>query len=375
MTNPAKLFVVEDDPLMQQAIICIAEELASIECFDSAESCQARLAQDKPDLLLLDIGLPGMDGYAFCKLLKEDSATHDLPVIFVSGHDSMEERLAGYDAGAEDFIAKPFEPQELLRKIRVALQLRAERLSLQEQLSSAEQLTSLALASMDEAGIVLQYTGKLIAWNSAAEIAEGLLELARRLGVSGAVQVRIGNTTLTQSAEGTNLPLEVSILDHLKSMERIFEFRNRGVYNFDHVTIMISDMPVNDPDLCGRIRDNLAIAAQGTDARLAALETEDARARSQQGLLNTLATLKRSLVQFSEAHESHRLRTSGLAFELEEDLAKAFVHLGLTTGQERELEELIGSRIGELTQILDQGAELQEVLTRLLHELEGLSST
>ena len=374
MTQP-KLFVVEDDPLLQQAIVCVAEEAGEIECFGSAEACQARLATQMPDLLLLDIGLPGMDGYAFCKLLKEDAATRALPVIFISGHDSIEERLAGYDAGAEDFIVKPFAPPELLRKVRVALQLHAERRALEEQLSSAEQLTSLALASMDEAGIVLQFTGKLIGWESGAEIAEGLLELARRLGVSAAVQVRLGSSKLTQSAQGRDLPLEVSILDHLQTKERIFEFGNRGVYNFDHVTIMISDMPLAEPDVCGRIRDNLAIAAQGADARLAALESQEARARSQQGLINTLNALKHTLMQFREAHEAHRLRTSGLAFELEEDMAKSFVHLGLTTGQERELEELIGSRIGELTQIVDQGEELQGILTRLLRELEGLSET
>ena len=374
MTDAIKLFLVEDDPLVQQAIVCVAEDIAEIECFASAESCQQRLQTQQPQLILLDIGLPGMDGYSFCRLLKDDAATSNVPVIFVSGHDSLEERLAGYDAGAADFIAKPFDPQELLRKIRVAVHLRAERQSLEEQVSSAEQLTSLALASMDEAGIVLQFTGKLIGWNSAGEIAEGLLELIHRFGVSGAVQVRIGDVALTQSPQGSNLPLEVSILDHLKTMERIFEFRNRGVYNFDHVTIMISNMPLTDPDLCGRIRDNLAIAAQGVDARLAALENEEARQRSQQGLLNTLNALKRSLLQFSAAHESHRLRTTGLAFELEEDLARAFVHLGLTTGQERELEELIRARIGELTQIVDQGDELQEILARLLQELEASSS-
>ncbi len=374
MSENIKLFVVEDDPLVQQAIVCVAEELASIECFDSAEACQARLAQALPDLLLLDIGLPGMDGLSFCRQLKEDAAGRDLPVIFVSGHDSMDERLDCYDAGAEDFIAKPFSPPELLQKIRVALRIRSEKLALKEQLASAEQLTNLALASMDEAGIVLQFTGKLIGWDSPADIAQGLVDLAKRFGINVAVQVRIGASTLTQSAEGTNLPLEVSILDHVKTMERIFEFHNRSVYNFDHVTIMVSNMPLAEPDVCGRIRDNLAIAAQSTDARLAALESEAARARSQQGLLTTLAALQRTLQQFSTAHEAHRLRTSGLAFELEEDLAKAFVHLGLTTGQEHHLEELVASRIGELTQILDQGEELQTILAKLLQELEGLSS-
>ena len=374
MLNSITLYAVDDDPMILDVVRGIAEEIVNVESFDSAESCQERVAESRPDLLLLDIGLPGMDGYTYCRQLKDDPATQAIPVIFVSGRDTIEDRLAGYDAGGEDFIVKPFDPQELLRKIRVASQIRADKKNLVEQMESTEQLANLALASMDEGGLVLQFMSKLIGWETDSEIAEGLLDLMRRYGLTGAVQTRIGTRHYTLSAEGANLPLEVSIINHVRSMERIFEFRNRAVYAYDRVTIMVNNMPLNDPDLCGRIRDNLAIASQGTDSRLEAMETSEARNRSQKGLMNALVSLKATLENFKETHRVHRLRSTNVAFDIEQDLSSSFVHLGLTTGQERYLENMIHTRITELTDIVNTGDELELILSQLLDELAALGN-
>lgn len=371
--SDALIYVVDDDPIMQEVMRDNTEALARIECFADAEACAERIHEAPPDLLLLDIGLPGMDGYTFCRQLKDDGATKDIPVIFVSAHDTVEERLAGYDAGAEDFIVKPFDPAELARKVGVAMQLVAERKSYREQLSSADQLTSLALASMDEAGVVLQFMGKLVAWETDAEIAQGLLELMQRMGVDGAVQTRVGERAYTLSSAGTNLPLEVSVLNHVRTLERIFEFRKRAVFNFDRVTLMVHQMP-DDNDVCGRIRDNLAIAAQGADSRLAALAVAEARQRDQATVFRALETLKTTLVEFRDSHQQHRARSSALTFDMEQDLAKSFVHLGLTTGQERFLEEMMSARIAELMQVLDKGDEMERILSQLLDQLSDLTS-
>jgi hypothetical protein len=157
-------------------------------------------------------------------------------------------------------------------------------------------------------------------------------------------------------------------------MERIFEFRNRAVYNFDRVTIMVANMPLADSEQCGRIRDNLAIAAQGADARLAALETAEARTRGQESLVGALKSLQSALVTFKANQEAHRLRSNDLALDIEQDLARSFIHLGLTTSQERFLEDLLRGRIAELMAILDQGDELGEVLGRILEELAAASA-
>ncbi len=75
---------------------------------DSGEMALASVASRLPDLCLLDIRMPGIDGYEVCRQLKANSRTKDLPVIFISALGDLEDRLAGFRAGGIDFISKPF---------------------------------------------------------------------------------------------------------------------------------------------------------------------------------------------------------------------------------------------------------------------------
>ena len=359
------IFLVDDDPVVSEVIAGLLDEEFEVRRFADAESCAAALQSCVPSLVLLDIELPGMDGYSFCRRLKEESATSGIPVIFVSSHDAIEERLQGYDAGGADFIVKPFAPDELLRKVRVARQNQRDKAALKEQVDMAEQLSNLALASMDESGLVLQFMSKLIGWGSAEEIAEGLLELLHRYGLRGTAQANVGGRAYTLGEEGANLPLEVSVMNHVRSMETIFEFRKRAVFNFGRATVMVANMPVHDPDFCGRIRDNMAIAAAGANSRLEAIEADEAIRETLSGIRDTLATVR-------SFHDYSCTRTSQLAYEIGEELARNFVHLGLTTGQENSIEELIKTYMNQFIAINDEGAEILDSLQMVTARLSAL---
>jgi CheY-like chemotaxis protein len=325
-------------------------------------------------MFLLDVSLPGMDGYAFCRQIKDDPALRQIPVTFVSSNDTIEARLEGYDAGGEDFIVKPFAPEEVLRKVKIAQQIVHNQQSLQEQADASEYLSSLALASMDEAGIVLQFMSKLIGWNSEQEVAEGLLELMQRYKLEGVVQTRTAQCSLTLSKAGANLPLEVSVIEHVSGMDRIFEFRSRSVHNFERVTLMVNNMPLADPDFCGRIRDNLSVAAQGADSRLQAIETEEANRRNQKGILEALQSVRESISAMHQAHLQDRAASTALMVELDQDMANSFVHLGMTDNQERKMENLVGDFMKRLVELLDRGEETQEAMRGLSEKLGRLQN-
>ncbi len=81
-------------------------------------------AKEKPDLILLDILMPGMGGLETCRRLKADPATRDIPVIFVTANSGSDEVLAGFEAGAVDYVTKPFRIPELLARVHVQAELR-----------------------------------------------------------------------------------------------------------------------------------------------------------------------------------------------------------------------------------------------------------
>jgi response regulator RpfG family c-di-GMP phosphodiesterase len=85
------------------------------------KALQIALSDEPPDLILLDIMMPGMDGYEVCRRLKEDIRTQKIPVIFVTGKVTAEDEVRGFEVGAIDYITKPFNP--VVVKVRVATQL------------------------------------------------------------------------------------------------------------------------------------------------------------------------------------------------------------------------------------------------------------
>ncbi|HJW26073.1 MAG TPA: response regulator [Rhodocyclaceae bacterium] len=372
MNNAFTVFAVDDDPMIQDILRGILEPAYQVEVFSSAEACQAGMAAVRPDCLLLDIGLPGMDGYQFCRLLKDGEAHRDIPVTFISSHDTIDSRLKGYDAGAEDFIVKPFEPVELLRKLKVAENFVANRRSLQEQARASAALSTMAIASMGDSGLVLQYMGKLINWYDEKDIAAGTLELLHQFSVDGVVQTRVGERVHTASAAGTDLPLEVSVLNHVRTMDRIFEFRNRGVYNYGRITVMVNNMPVDDAVLCGRIRDNLAMAAQGAASRLEALETEESNRRNQEAVLQAVNAIQTTLDTLNQANLQNRYELSQMIYQFEQTLSRTFVRLGLADSQEREIETRVGEFTRQLVDQMDQSEGLQQSLEALSDKLHRL---
>ncbi|WP_153112021.1 response regulator [Propionivibrio limicola] len=367
MSQEFKVFIVDDDPTVVEIIGAILEPDYPQESFLSAEDCLQRLASEKPDLFLLDVNLPGMNGYELCQRIKKEAGMRNTSVIFVSGHDTIEERIKGYDAGGEDFIVKPFEPEELMRKVQVAESIVRNQRSLAEQAEQAELLSSLVMASMDETGILLQFMSKLIAMETPAEIAEELLGLMQRYRLEGVVQTRIGDDVETVSAAGINLPLEVSVIEHVRGQGRIFEFSCRGVHNFERVTLMVNNLPLDDPDYCGRLRDHLSVAAQGVDSRLKAIQAERA-------VLSALDNIGDTIMELRSAQQRNTQASSKLISDLQETLLNSFYKLGLTDNQEKFLQNLVGDFMGRMAELLNRDSETQNTLLRLNQRLGQLRS-
>lgn len=92
-------------------------------CASSASEAAKLIAEQLPQLILLDVFMPEMDGYEFCERLKENPVTRDIPIIFISAADSSEDKVRGFNLGAVDYIGKPFEVTEVTMRVRNHLKL------------------------------------------------------------------------------------------------------------------------------------------------------------------------------------------------------------------------------------------------------------
>jgi len=119
-----KVLIVDDDEINVEILKELLEEEYALAIASNGQQCLEIIGQFKPDLVLLDIVMPGMDGYETCRRIKSDPQSEATHIILVSSKTSIESRLKGYDAGTDDYIMRPFDSDELLAKIQVQIRLR-----------------------------------------------------------------------------------------------------------------------------------------------------------------------------------------------------------------------------------------------------------
>lgn len=117
-----KVLVVDDDP----SIVKVIRLLLKSRGFEICEalngaSCLETAANEHPDIILLDIMMPDIDGYEVCRHLKANESTADIPVVFVTAKTSEEDMQHGLELGAKAYIKKPFSPRDLAQKINEVL--------------------------------------------------------------------------------------------------------------------------------------------------------------------------------------------------------------------------------------------------------------
>ncbi|MBU1365599.1 MAG: response regulator [Gammaproteobacteria bacterium] len=367
-----RVFVVDDD---QVILDVLAETLGGgcdLETFVSGKACLDRLAAVKPDLFLLDVSMPVMDGYALCRHLKDDWETQDIPVLFASARDDSETRLLCYEAGGDDFIQKPFSPVELAGKLKVAGRILDEKKALREQAGYAQKTAMAAMVSMGELGVVLQFMSKSFACDSIEDLAGAMIDAMGQYDLQAAIQMRLGNDVLSLSQNGRNVPLEVSVLNHVRDSGRIFQFKTRCVFNYGRVTLMVNNMPVDDAERCGRIRDNGALLAEGADARLKAIEAEMLAARRRAGIELALPRLYSTLDGVQNNYRRNCFELTQVMIDFQEALTKAFIHLGLMEKQEELLSNMANEFMLRVVGTQDASLEIVGQLEMLAEDLKVL---
>lgn len=165
------ILIVDDSAFEQRMLVDLLSEMpyrVSV-AFNGEQGYQLALS-GLPDLILLDVRMPNMDGYTCCRLLKANPATRDIPIIFLSGTEAVEDRIMGLQIGGVDFVSKPFTPGELAARIHVHLNL----------MRRPPQEEAAALEPADTDSVIVNAAKRLIYDNLSA--LPGLAEIAASVG-------------------------------------------------------------------------------------------------------------------------------------------------------------------------------------------------
>jgi len=149
--------LVDDDSANRLILKIFLEDKYDASEAESGAKCLELIDSNVPDIFLLDINMPGMNGYELCAELRRRPETKSIPIIFVSGLETAEERLAGFEAGGNGFLTKPVQQTTLMEAVDYQIEHRKEFEDAQKNSEEAMQVAMEAMTSNSELGQMIQF--------------------------------------------------------------------------------------------------------------------------------------------------------------------------------------------------------------------------
>ena len=227
-------------------------------------------ASEQPDVILLDVMMPGMDGFQVCKRLKEDPATRHIPVVLVTALDGRSDRIAGLDAGADEFLTKPIEDIMLFARVRSLTRLKVVLDELRERESSGRRVGVISTAANRLAGsggrVLIVDDNERQAQRLAAELAvehrpviEGDLDKAL-LTARGPVDLVILNTT-ARNFDGLRFAAQLRSHESTRNLPILAlidpDDRSRAIKALDIGVNDVLARPIDPEELAARVRTQI----------------------------------------------------------------------------------------------------------------------
>lgn len=169
----ASILVIDDTPANIGVLLeALGENGYEVLVAESGVSALSQMSHAIPDLILLDVMMPGIDGFETCRRIKEQSEWREIPVLFMTSLDEPEQKVRAFASGAVDYIVKPFFEKEVLARVQAHLELRQLRRSLEDELALRLDAENQLARSLDRAVVVIDPDGRMV---FATRLAEDLL--------------------------------------------------------------------------------------------------------------------------------------------------------------------------------------------------------
>jgi CheY-like chemotaxis protein len=227
----------------------------------------------------MDVNMPVFDGLSTCKKLKETPEVANIPVIFVSALSSPEEKMAGYQAGGEDYLTKPFNEDELLAKIELTIKAAATLAEHEKNNAETMSMAMTAMATAGDVGTALQFSHASFACKSPDELAQLLLDSYESYDLMVSIRYVQANTIKYYSHSETINETEKQIMEMANDKGRFIDFGKRTLMNYERGSVLIKNMPLEDEHQYGRMKDSLGFLGDSAEARAKALDMEAALKR------------------------------------------------------------------------------------------------
>ncbi|MCO7188942.1 MULTISPECIES: response regulator [unclassified Pseudoalteromonas] len=370
---PYSILLVDDDEVNHDIAMTMLGETHSYVSAFNGEDALALFSERKYDAVLLDVVMPGMNGYEVCQAIRNASSHNDTPVLFVSSKDCIDDKLEGFKAGGDDYITKPFDADELAFRIERLVKYSNEIDTLKVNCEAAEEVTMTAITSCSELGLCLEFIENTYRCNTLSELSTAILALCQNLNLKASVQLGLLGEFRDFSNFGVINPLERELLKKGRESKTVINIEKRSFFNSAYCSLLVKNMPTDDEEKYGRFNDILALVVRGANARLKSLESNvQAIQAKNQGLkeLSQIASKDLESIEhiFKHYNESCQELIERFIFDIEESM----LTFGFSDAQERTIRETLDGAKDDLQQIQAHSEDMSTTFNDFFIKLDKL---
>lgn len=370
MSNPLFIHLVStDEDLLQRLRSRLSGRL---ECciFRTAAECQAELAKHRPDLVLIDLAMHGDEGFRLHRALRDDFEFSDLYQLLLC----PPEMLGREGFEPDDFLMQPLPDEVIEYKLGLLMKVFEARANTRSQMDYAQHVAFTSMSAMGELGVVMQFLSKSFACHNVQSVASLAVEALCQYELDGAVYLVWEGDHHALTTSSAPLPGEQeTLIVQRRTLGRLLEIERNLVVNYEHVTVLVTNLPEQDADRLGRIRDNIATLAEGIESRIQGLLLEHDNLLKQQGIRYAVSEIRDSVADLHARQMTDLMQTRALVNHVIDDFEAAFMHMAVHTEHEN---QMIGDLVElrhKIGEIVTQPGEVHNKLKVVVSALQTLA--
>lgn len=369
---PNKVLIIDDSP---NDIHVLLEQIGNQ--YQVTASTTATKALDTmrtghlPDVILMDVNMPQMNGYEACSEIKNDPQLKDVDIIFISANDNPEEIIRGLDAGAIDYIVKPFDPHVIRSKLRRVIDYSKHKSALKKKVDDANKMVYSVMNEAGHMGVVLNFLRNSFQLQTTRQLLDEALQALTNSGLDSIVFFkRYQFEELGSNGESPTF-LEMDLIDRAFGTQKpLIASETRLLVSRENTVIYIKNLP-EDPEKAGTLKDTLMILIEGINSKLENLCDRRLYENRRRELQKIVETSKQSLIEARSKQADYKHKSMDILDSMVKDVEQRYYDMGLTLEQEQTLSDAMQSSIEQALNHFEQGmlidGEMEAIVERLAH--------
>jgi len=370
--NPLVL-VVDPDPTHQELLDGMLEEHMTVLLAGSAKECLEIFNFKQPDLVILETNIPDMDGYKLCQKLKANSGETGCAIIFLAEAMSLEEKMVGYRHGCDDFIEKPFQPEELLTKALRTLEIKNVQKKIMQESSDAMHTALTAMKHSSDMGLILRFMESNARCHTFEELGQLLLDLLREFSLQGSLLFKAhGGDLFVGCADDSSEAMQLAMCF---DKEKFVTKNNEMVINQGNVSLLINNMPVEDERVYSELKDVMGMVMTSVSSRTQSINV--GLELSQERTTGLDATIANCHVRMGNVSHNLSLHTGEISIVMDNlvsDIKEVSLSLALSDTQEASLLEVFDKTLDKMNGTYSRITHIEEDFNVVLQELNTLTA-